>query len=198
MKFKELLTKTHWNEVKLSLLQTYPDAERSLAGFERVFDELLSLTPRRTKVRICLEEVFRESIDEEPHIEVFGKDGTLNKDLSDFHHFSETTSAEFENSETSFALDLVPWEEWLGMGLDPSTLEAYSGPDIIAHCLWEMTFFGFDQETIKEQREELKRHARELDNMTEEEKKQKLIPWEQVRKEFDRLTDRSEGKPANN
>lgn len=82
------------------------------------------------------------------------------------------------------------------MELDRATLEAYSGPDIIAHCLWEMTFFGFDQETIKEQGEELKRRAKELDGMTEEERKQKLIPWEEVRKELDRLTDKPEGKPA--
>lgn len=198
MKLKELVANTDWNEVKLSLLQSYPDAERSLAGFERVFDELLSLTPRRTRMRICLEEVFREGIDEEPYIEVFGKDGTLNKNLPDFRHFSKTASKDLANSETSFALDLVPWEEWLGMELDPATLEAYSGFDIIAHCLWEMTFFGFDQETIREQREELKRRARELDNMTEEERKQKLIPLEQVRKELDRLAEGSEGNPAKN
>lgn len=198
MKLKELVANTDWNEVKLSLLQSYPDAERSLAGFERVFDELLSLTPRRTRMRICLEEVFREGIDEEPYIEVFGKDGTLNKNLPDFRHFSKTASKEFANSETSFALDLVPWEEWLGMELDPSTLDAYSGHDIVAHCLWEMTFFGFDQETIKEQRDELRRRARELDNMTEDERKRKLIPWEQVRKELDRLAESSEGKPAKN
>jgi len=198
MKLKELVANTDWNEVKLSLLQSYPDAERSLAGFERVFDELLSLTPRRTRMRICLEEVFREGIDEEPYIEVFGKDGTLNKNLPDFRHFSKTASKEFANSETSFALDLVPWEEWLGMELDPSALDAYSGHDIVAHCLWEMTFFAFDQETIKEQRDELRHRARELDNMTEDERKRKLIPWEQVRKELDRLAEGSEGKPAKN
>ncbi len=189
MKFRELLAKTDWNEVKSSLLQDYPDAGRSLGGYKSVFDTLLSLPLRETKMRICIEIVFREGIDEEPYIEVFGKDGTLNKDLPDFRHFSENASTEFANSETSFALDLVSWEEWLGMELDPSTLQAYSGPDIIAHCLWEMTFFGFDQKTIKEHREELKRRTTELDNMTEDEKKQKLIPWKQVRKELENVTD---------
>lgn len=139
-------------------------------------------------MRICLEEVFREGIDEEPYVDVFGKDGTLNKDLPDFHHFSKTASKEFANSETSFALDLVPWEEWLGMELDPSAFDAYSAPDIVAHCLWEMTFFGFDKETIRKQRDEIEGRAREIDAMTEDERKRKLIPWEQVRDELDRLT----------
>lgn len=185
MKFRKLVVRTDWNEVESSLLENYPDVERSLKGYKSVFDTLLSLVPRETKMRICIETVFREGIDEEPYIEVFGRDGTLNKDLPDFRHFRETASTEFAKSETIFALDLVPWEEWLGMEVDPSTIEAYSDLEIVAHCLWEMTFFGFDQETIKEQREELERQARELDNMTEDEKKRMLIPWEEVPKGLD-------------
>jgi len=84
MKLRELVVKTDWNEVKSSLLQSYPDAEQSLQGYKCIFDHLLSLTPRETKMRICLEEVFREGVDEEPFVEIYGKDGTLNKDLPDF------------------------------------------------------------------------------------------------------------------
>ena len=198
MKLRELVAKTDWNEVKSSLLQSYPSAEQTLEGYECVFDALLSLPPREAKVRICLSEVFREGIDEEPFVDVAGKDGTLNKDLPDFRHFDKSRETEFVNSETSFALDLTPWEEWLGMELDPSTVKAYSGPDIVAHCLWEMTFFGFDQTTIEKQKEELERRSRELENMTEDEKKRNLIPWEQVLKELNGLPAKSEGTPVEN
>ena len=192
MRLRDLLTRTDWNEVKLSLLRYYPDAGQNIEGHRHVFGELLSLTPRQTNMRLCHEEVFREGIDEKQHIEVSGKDGTLNRDLPDFRHFSQTMGTELANSETSYALELVPWEEWLDMEIDPATLEAYAGEDIIAHCLWEMTFFGFDQDAVKEQGEELRRRADGLKNRTDEEGKQKLVPSEEVRRELDRLVNGSE------
>jgi hypothetical protein len=195
MKLKELVLKTSWNAVKSSLFQIYPESERGIGKFKGVFEALLTLSPRETKMRLCLKEVLGEGIDEEPYVEVYGKDGTLNKDLPDFHHFSETASTEFANSETSFAIDLVPWEEWLGMELDPSALQAYSDSDILAHCLWEMTFFGFDQLAIEKQREEIDRQVMEFKNMSEEEKKSMLIPWEEVIEELQDHSAQSRTKP---
>jgi hypothetical protein len=195
MKLKELVLKTSWNAVKSSLFQIYPESERGIGKFKSVFEALLTLSPRETKMRLCLKEVLGEGIDEEPYVEVYGKDGTLNKDLPDFHHFSETASTEFANSETSFAIDLVPWEEWLGMELDPSALQAYSDSDILAHCLWEMTFFGFDQLAIEKQREEIDRQVMEFKNMSEEEKKSMLIPWEEVIEELQDHSAQSRTKP---
>jgi hypothetical protein len=50
----------------------------------------------------------------------------------------------------------------------------YSDADLIAHCLWEMTFCGLDQATIEKQRQEIDRRVNELEGMSEEDKK-KLI-----------------------
>jgi hypothetical protein len=172
MRLKELLLSTDWGEVKQSLLGSYPDSRRTIDKLERVFERLLSLDGRDTKMRLCLAEVRREGIDEEPYIEVFGKDGTLNRDLPEFRYFSETARRDFANLETSFALELVPWEEWLGMELDPSTSQEYSDADLIAHCLWEMTFFGLDQATIEKQRQKIDRRVKELEGMSEEDKKE--------------------------
>ena len=80
---------------------------------------------------------------------------------------------------------MVPWEEWLDMAIDPASQQDYSDPKILAHCLWEMTFFGFDQTTIRNQKEELDRRVKELDNMAEDEKKERLIPMEQVLKKIE-------------
>jgi hypothetical protein len=180
MKLKELILIANWNEVKSSLLQAYPRSEGSLGKLQSVFETLLSLTPCETKMRLYLKEVIPEGRDEEPYVEVFGKDGTLNKDLPDFRRFGKTASPEFANSETSFALELVPWDEWLGMELNPSTIQVYSCSEIIAHCLWEMTFFGFEQATIEKEKKEIDRRVMDLENMSEEEKKRELIPLEKV------------------
>ncbi len=34
--------------------------------------------------------------------------------------------------------------------------------DIVAHCVWEMTFYGFTQEKIAETRAELERRIKEI------------------------------------
>ncbi len=56
---------------------------------------------------------------------------------------------------------------------------------IATHCLWEMTYHGFEPSQIRAERDELKRRIDDLEAMTEEERKERLIPWEQVRKELE-------------
>jgi len=185
MNLKELVCSTIWCDVKASLINGYPDAKRSIEGYELLFSTLSSLIPQKTNMRIFIERVFRDGIDEQPFVEVSGKNGTLNRNLSDFQHLGKPQDSEYANSEASFALEMVPWEEWLDMEIDPASQQDYSGSEILAHCLWEMTFFGFDQTTIRNQKEELSRRVKELDNMTEDEKKERFIPMEQVLKKIE-------------
>jgi hypothetical protein len=86
------------------------------------------------------------------------------------------------NQEESYAIEYTPWGKWLGMSIDQVSSENFSEVEIIAHCLWEMTFAGFDQRSIKEKIDELKRIAEEIENMTEEERKEKLIPMGEMEK----------------
>ena len=183
MKLKDLILVADWNDVKSSLLQAYPRSKESIRKFQSVFETLLSLKPRETNMGLYFKEIIPEGTDEEPYVEVFGKDGTLNSNLPDLRRFRETASPEFANSETSFALELVPWDEWLGMELSPSTIQVYSCSEIIAHCLWEMTFFGFDQATIEKEKKEIDRRVMDLENMSEEEKKREFLPLEKVIRE---------------
>jgi len=37
------------------------------------------------------------------------------------------------------------------MEVDPETLQQLDEVDILVHCLWEMTFCGFEQETIQQE-----------------------------------------------
>ena len=56
-------------------------------------------------------------------------------------------------------LCLTRWEEWLGMEVAPSALERFPAPEIIAHCIWEMSFNGYEQDRIARFREDLERMA---------------------------------------
>jgi len=186
MKLAEVIEKVSWAETKACLLWNYADAEKSMAGYERVFCELRKLQPTSTSMRIFIRKTFREGLDDEPFTEVVGKNGTLNKELEDFKYLNKSEDSEYANSEIEYALDFHPWEEWLGMEVDTATHQKYAYPEILAHCLWEMTFMGFDQDTIREEKQELERRAAELKSMTEEERKQKLIPLQEMTKRLEK------------
>ncbi|MBI4524481.1 MAG: hypothetical protein HY695_11805 [Deltaproteobacteria bacterium] len=186
MKLSEVIGKTSWPETKASLLWNYPDAAESLPGYEKLFYLLRDLPQSPTAMRLIIRKTFREGLDEEPLLEVVGKDGTLNKELEDFKHLNKAEDSEYGNGEVEYALEFHPWEEWLGMEIDETTQRKYTYPEILAHCLWEMSFMGFDQERILEEKREIMRRVDEIENMTAEERKQKLIPMEEVMKRMEK------------
>jgi len=55
-----------------------------------------------------------------------------------------------ENDPERYGLDLFRWEEWLAIRVPQSVLEKMSATDVVAHRVWEMTFYGFTQEKIAE------------------------------------------------
>lgn len=62
-----------------------------------------------------------------------------------------------------YGLDLSPWEEWLAVRVPPALAAAMPAAEIVAHCVWEMTFYGFTQERVAENRAEIERRARDID-----------------------------------
>ena len=191
MKLSEVFEKTSWAETKASLIWNYPDTKESLAGYEKVFYSLRELPPSSTTMRLSIRKTFREGLDEEPFMEVVGKDGTLNKELEDFQYLNKAKNSDYANAEVEYALEFHPWKEWLGMKIDATTCRHYPPPEILAHCLWEMTFMGFDQETIRKEKQELIKTVEEIDSMTAEERKDRLIPLDKVK---ERMAERQDEK----
>ena len=60
-------------------------------------------------------------------------------------------------------LDLSPWDEWLALRVPQSLLDKMTAAEIVAHCVWEMTFYGFTQEKISAFRAELECSVKEID-----------------------------------
>jgi len=156
MKFKDLIDKYKWDDVYSTFMQLYLDQEKNIEGYKRVFEELRTLEPVETKMCIVIEDVFDE-YDKEYCAHVSGKDGTLNKE-SGPEHFKED---EVGNQGVLYAIEFTDWAEWLAMEIEQESLSKYSELDIIGHCLWEMTFYGFTQEKIKKQLAQLEKEAEE-------------------------------------
>jgi len=78
------------------------------------------------------------------------------------HYVDEYDGDEFEqvsaikkDESFSWSLSLTPWAEWLGLEVSKETLNKYTEGEIMAHILWEMTFYGFDSKSVESQRAEI-------------------------------------------
>lgn len=185
----ELTAATRWTEIKAALAWLYPDDRAQLDEYRRVLRELRALRPEAGSMRIAIECATRLEPDEEPALEVIGRDGTCNRDLEDFAHWDERARAEHGADQTTWSLAFHPWREWLGMTIEPATLEAHSPAHVVAHCLYEMTFYGFCEAIVQDNHQELLRRVAEVDAMSDEEKAEKLIPFEQVMAEVREVID---------
>jgi len=52
-------------------------------------------------------------------------------------------------TDESYAIEFRPWAEWLDMDIDEETLSNYLESEIIVHCIWEMTFCGYDNDDVQ-------------------------------------------------
>ena len=130
MTFADILERTLWGEVEAELLYSYPDAANELDKFEQVFRSLLYLTPVKTSLCIVIKE--RKEPGELP--EVSGKD--------------EAAPTEEATDDIEYALDFQPWDEWLGMSIDPQAVQTLGLARVAAHCLYELTFWGFSEAEV--------------------------------------------------
>jgi hypothetical protein len=180
MTFDELIASTSWAEVKAALLWLFPDEEKRLSDYRRVFWELRRIKPKPDPMRIAIERRTIPGFDETQAPEVIGRNGTLNRELDDFKQLGEHATAEYGAEETVWSLSLQAWSSWLGMTIEPATLTEYSPAQAVAYCLSDMTFHGFSEAENREVSEELERRVAEIDAMSEEERAEKLIPAEKV------------------
>lgn len=172
MKFKELIKSHSWLSVELTLLNLYPDQEGLVEKYENVFEELLTLVPEDNEMQIVLQEFECDKVENEEskstYIDVSGRTNDI-------------------DPNTSYAIEFEPWEEWLGMEIAPQTIEHFTKLEIIAHCLYEMTFCGYDQESIQGKFESFNKIVEDFETLSDEQKNQQSTTLEDL---INKLKDR--------
>jgi hypothetical protein len=84
-----------------------------------------------------------------------------------------------------YAIEFLEWDKWLGMDLATETTKNFSDLEIIAHCLYEMTFIDYDEEAIQEQLKSLNDRIEEYKQLTDEEKEQKTVSLDELKRRLD-------------
>ena len=110
--FAELTATTSWTEIKAALAWLYPDERPRLDEYRRVLRELRALRPEAGSMRIAIEGAPRLESDEEPALEVIGRNGTCNRDLEEFAHWDERARAEHGADQTAWSLARVAWHDY--------------------------------------------------------------------------------------
>lgn len=132
MTFQDVLFEVEWEDVWEQIVKHYPK-QKNKDGYYNVLQTLFNLTPA-----------------ENP-------DGcTIIIDLQqdDVEGGEYYMVAGLENGNR-YAIEYCPWEEWLGYYIDKRLLTEMTLPEIVAHCLYEMTWGGFTQEDIKKHVDEI-------------------------------------------
>ncbi len=128
MILKEIFERAQWPEVAIAIVSSYPNQRKSLRGYEDVFELLQKRTPIASDCQLVIESVEDDSEPGQSYYHLFGKK---------------------EGDEKNWSLMFCPWSEWMGMEVSEVTLSELSDAQIVAHCLFEMTFFGFSEERME-------------------------------------------------
>lgn len=150
----------------------HPDEAINDEGYESVYN-LLRITPAADSadMEIVVQLVSGGQAGGEPYVDVSGR-------VCNSRNYSGEPDCD------SYAIEFKPWEQWLGMEIDPVAFELFSETEILAHCLYEMTFVGFDEDEIQKRYQEINSLADEIKALAAREKEEKLIPWEKIKREL--------------
>jgi hypothetical protein len=170
MRFGEIIKSNNWLSVEMVLLKLYPDEKENISGYEEVFNKLRVLRPKESDISILVSWE-KDDFDQTDYVNVSG-----------YYNNPDKNTDELTNS---LAIEFTPWSDWLGMDVDPNTLKTFNELEIISHCLYEMTFVGFEEEEIQAEMDRINDIVEEIKNMTEEEKKEKLTSWDDLKKEWE-------------
>lgn len=110
------------------LCKWYPGEERNKSGYESVFNMLLTLTPKKShnlNDAFIAADLTQYPWDDSPCLDIYG--------------------TKPKNDSVRYGMEFHSWVDWVSMFITQETLDNFSKEDIVAGCLYEMTFFGFTE-----------------------------------------------------
>jgi hypothetical protein len=169
----DLIKSYNWLSVELTLLKLYPDQDNMLDEYRHVYEKLKVTEPADyDELEIILTEYDCDPNFEshkETYVDVSGQKKT--PDPNDITN--------------GYAIEFLEWDKWLGMDIATETTKNFSDLEIIAHCLYEMTFIDYDEEAIQEQFKSINDRVEEYKKLTDEEKEQKTISLDKLKRRLD-------------
>ena len=130
----DLLKEVSFDPVFYKLCHWFNNQEDSRNGYESVFNKLILMSPKRHK----LDDLF---------IEV-----RIVKETDDNDWLNVSGVKVLGKSTTKYGIEFEPWRDWISSFITQETLDSLEKEDIVAACLYEMTFFGFEEQRVQDEK----------------------------------------------
>jgi hypothetical protein len=144
MTLKHMLKMTTTDAVLEELLVAYPECLADKHNYKKVLDYVIN-TP---------EVPFDDFIIQIELIDTEG-DESFEEDIDEASYLS--ISGYSAKEDLHFALGFTKWEEWANAKIVIQEDLEIKPDELIAICLYEMTFYGFDQEEIASELTEIEK-----------------------------------------
>lgn len=144
--FKDLIDNVNINSVRLQILEKYSEEELRVknGSYDIVFDKMLTLAPNNHKLVLKLKDAY----------------STYYK--RDVKHIV-ATYLDFRGVEHQIPMEFCPFEDWLGCIVEEN-LSMITQEEFVAHCLYKMTYIGFDEDTRIKNLNYIKQRMIEMSN----------------------------------
>ena len=139
----QLLAQVEWPEIKAALCNQMGVEPAAISSHQKVYEHILSLPACPSGFALVI-----------ARQEDGGNDGSIEVSARWTRPVSEAPTEIRqalldEGPDTCFGFELEPWQNWLGLLVDQDTRQVFSPAEIVAGCLWEMSYVAFDEEAIQ-------------------------------------------------
>jgi hypothetical protein len=145
----DLLKQVSFETVFTTLVSYFPSQESSKEGYKEVFETLLTLSP---KPLTNLNDLFI-------HV-------TLTSDQYSDGEYLDVSGIQLNKKDKFYGIEFCPWKDWVSMHISQESLDTLTKEDIVAGCLYEMTFFGFTDKDVQDEAERLRKSIEKCKNKT--------------------------------
>lgn len=142
MTLYDLIREVNFDEVFSRVCFYFPSQNNNREGYENAFNELLN---KKQKKKHCIGDLFIEVVIEE----------------DDDENYLDVCGLNIRNGNR-YGIELCKWSDWVTMFITKGTLDRLSKEDIVAGCLYEMTFFGFSEKSVMEQLNKMENAFKEM------------------------------------
>jgi len=192
---KTIIDKFEWEDIKDKFLELYPEEKEAESLYSYIYNKLKTNELVESKITIHIKRItedFGEEL-EKPYYDIYGTDGVKRKNTKDYDSFKKFYEPDrldiYEDAgeeEQPYALEFRNWDEWLGMTICEDNLNNMNPKDIICHCIFEMTFCGFNEEEIGEQWKVIEERKNDVDKwIADGTIDQHTVSWEDIKQELE-------------
>lgn len=124
MTLKNLFVRSRWEDVWDALSRLFPDYTEYMASYRCAYDELRRVKPEAHNIRLLIGR--------------YESDGVIPFYVLGFN----------DDNPKCFSLKFSAWNKWLGATINDLILGQYNLSEVIAICLYDMTWAGFSSDGV--------------------------------------------------